>query len=293
MDKNLWQTIGSLAIIGIVTAAINFIAHTRGYYIIAPEQHPSKKRSFPLSIIFLSFVIFFGVTLLLSPAISSLFTKLISSMKLHEVIPKNIILNSSHSIALFLAIFLIFIILTSHKKSSLNSTLKDYSYENCQPITMDALLGIITWLIAFPLVSFVSQFVELIVFTIFNDVGFQQNAIIYLKQMKGFPIALVFTTFTIVFLAPLSEELIFRGLLQTWFSKRMGRLKAIALTSIIFAAIHFSNSHGLGNISLLASLFTLSCYLGFIYERQRSLISPILLHATFNSISVIRVLVGG
>ena len=62
------------------------------------------------------------------------------------------------------------------------------------------------------------------------------------------------------------------------------------IASLIFAAFHFSTSQGLNNIELLVSLFVLSCFLGFLYERQESLLASMALHATFNAISILAIL---
>lgn len=80
-----------------------------------------------------------------------------------------------------------------------------------------------------------------------------------------------------VVLAPVSEELFFRGLLQTFLIRVVRhRWIAILLTSIAFGAVHFFQPHA------VLALAVLSVLIGFAYERTGSLVAPILIHALFN-----------
>lgn len=94
---------------------------------------------------------------------------------------------------------------------------------------------------------------------------------------------------TAVFFAPVFEETLFRGLLQTSLLKyfrrdAVGRWSAIAIASVVFTSIHYqSGPHGV-NWEHFPPLFLLSCVLGYIYERTGNLWSNITLHALFNAI---------
>ena len=66
--------------------------------------------------------------------------------------------------------------------------------------------------------------------------------------------------------------------------------KAIVFSALCFALFHYAPSQGMGNISLLATLFLFALFLGFIYERQASLFASIGLHMTFNAVSTFRIL---
>lgn len=89
-----------------------------------------------------------------------------------------------------------------------------------------------------------------------------------------------------VVFAPVFEEFIFRGLLQTFFVGIMGstsRWLAIFATSAVFAIIH------LGGVpwQVLPGLFCLSLMLGWLYEKHGSLLPCIVLHALFNGVNVV------
>jgi len=153
--------------------------------------------------------------------------------------------------------------------------------------SFDFFIGAISWFLAFPLVIFISHFLDLVVYFIFRQPQLpQQAAIKYLQEATDHPFSFLLALITILIFAPFTEELIFRGFLQTWIKKFMGRRLAIIVTSIGFATFHFSISQGLANITILGTLFSLSCLLGFLYERQRSLLATMTLHGIFNGMSI-------
>ncbi len=96
-------------------------------------------------------------------------------------------------------------------------------------------------------------------------------------------------------LAPLSEELFFRGILQTALAKalplalgvRAGRWVAIALTATVFGLLHA------GTPQFIPALICLGVILGYLYERHGTLIVPILVHALFNARSLLWYHLGG
>lgn len=107
-------------------------------------------------------------------------------------------------------------------------------------------------------------------------------------------------------IAPITEEILFRGFLQTYFIKLFGsrsktslltdwegvpfasplaekpddqtRWLAIFVTSVLFSAMHPMHHW--------PALFVLSFFLGYAYEKKASLIPPILIHIFFNTLSV-------
>jgi membrane protease YdiL (CAAX protease family) len=87
-----------------------------------------------------------------------------------------------------------------------------------------------------------------------------------------------------VVMAPIVEEIVFRGFIQTGLTRAWGRpWWAIALTSIIFTAIHAGVVPGESFAFVAPTLLALSLAMGFAYERTGSLIVPIAIHITFNA----------
>ena len=88
---------------------------------------------------------------------------------------------------------------------------------------------------------------------------------------------------TACIIAPITEELIFRGMIYPLLKKGIGVFWGCAISSIIFSAIHY-------NVLSFAVLFVFSCCLTYIYEKYNTLLVPIISHSTFNGIMIILIL---
>lgn len=153
--------------------------------------------------------------------------------------------------------------------------------------TKDSALGALTWFLSFPTVVAASQFIAIILLLLVPDHPIDQVAVRHLKMTMNYPLLYVTTAIAIVCIVPIFEEIIFRGFLQTWLVDSFGLKRGIGLTSLVFAFFHFSFSQGIQNIELITSLFILSCFLGFLYEKLGSLWASISLHVVFNGVSVL------
>jgi len=85
-------------------------------------------------------------------------------------------------------------------------------------------------------------------------------------------------------IAPLVEEIFFRGFLFQGFRQKYGWLPALLLSSAIFGAAH------LDPVSLIPT-FVLGCVLAYMYHRSNSVWPGILFHAAINSFSLCTVYV--
>ena len=87
-----------------------------------------------------------------------------------------------------------------------------------------------------------------------------------------------------VVVAPVLEEMIFRGLFQTMIRSFLARpWLSILISSGIFAMIHQDPAHW-------PALFVLALCLGYAYEKSGSLLRPIFIHSFFNAITIAFVL---
>lgn len=156
----------------------------------------------------------------------------------------------------------------------------------------DFILGVMAWLVAFPVVQVIGQLMDLILFLIFRFEGYEQVAVKYLRTTLESPAMTILALISIVIIAPIVEEFLFRGALQTYLKRRFQPKTAIMLASACFGLFHFSPEQGFGNISLIVSLFVFGSFLGYVYEKQGSLYASIGLHLAFNFISSVRILFG-
>jgi uncharacterized protein len=76
-------------------------------------------------------------------------------------------------------------------------------------------------------------------------------------------------------LAPVLEEMAFRGIILRSFLLQYSRTKAILMSSLLFGVAHM-------NVYQLATALALGIVAGWLYERCRSLWPCILLHAAYN-----------
>lgn len=87
--------------------------------------------------------------------------------------------------------------------------------------------------------------------------------------------------------APLAEEVVFRGLVQTGVRRLTGSAWAGILgTGLVFAAIHLGGGIGAGQWYALAPVLVVGIGCGIAYERSGSLWVAIAMHAGFNAVNV-------
>jgi len=100
------------------------------------------------------------------------------------------------------------------------------------------------------------------------------------------PISMFLLIITIVLLAPIGEELLFRGFLQKYLEIAWGDItKAILLSSLFFAAIHF-------NPYWLIQIYLLGVLLGYIAWQTQSVVSSIIFHIIINASSLLFTFLG-
>lgn len=90
---------------------------------------------------------------------------------------------------------------------------------------------------------------------------------------------IILTVLLGVILAPIVEEVVFRGVLLPALSSRLGRWAGTALSSAAFAAVHLYAFS-------IPPIFVLAVLLAVSFIRTRSLWVPIVAHALFNGIGI-------
>lgn len=113
-----------------------------------------------------------------------------------------------------------------------------------------------------------------------------QIAVKNLKEFQELSFAFWLYFATIVILAPIIEEILFRGMLQNFLKKYFGGKGGILISSLCFAFFHYSYHQKISNITIIGSLFILSVFLGFFYEKRKTMLSVISLHSFFNIFSI-------
>ena len=143
-----------------------------------------------------------------------------------------------------------------------------------------ALLGlsILLYLAAFPILWFYSALYQFFLYRLGIDLYLQEVAEIFL--MPAPMLERIGMYLTAILIAPLFEEILFRGVLLPWAVRRAGFWPGIALVSVLFAGMHF-------HLPSFLPLLLLSVIFCVAYARTRSLLVPIGMHACFNAVTVI------
>lgn len=85
----------------------------------------------------------------------------------------------------------------------------------------------------------------------------------------------------LVVVAPVVEELLFRGFVQRIFQRNMVKVLAVALAAIVFGLSHF-------NLFILPGVAAIGALFGYLFVRTGNLIYPIMGHSLFNLVSFVR-----
>ena len=112
------------------------------------------------------------------------------------------------------------------------------------------------------------------------EIPVQQILQVILETRSAWVLALAAVVAVVV--APISEELLFRGFLQPALGRWTGRWMAIVLGAAFFAAAHM-------DLYAMPALLVLGIALGYVYDRTRSLAAPVALHMAFNGMTLLSV----
>jgi membrane protease YdiL (CAAX protease family) len=233
------------------------------------------------------FAIYLGIMIVIAPRL------IMYLLSLSYPAPPSVGMTNFLQLLILGALIFALSIFCHHQRYHITGKLwKDRTLPESQPILFDFTLGILVWFLSFPITAALGQFLDMLIYLALGIENYEQVAVRYLRSTLGTPSQVVIALLTILVAAPIIEEFLFRGCLQTYFKRHLGRKAAILLASLCFALFHFSPSQGVGNISLIPTLFVFACFLGYTYERQGSLFASIGLHMTFNLASALRIILG-
>ena len=105
---------------------------------------------------------------------------------------------------------------------------------------------------------------------------------VLLVQNGGSPVEMALMICLIVIVAPICEELVYRGFLFRYLNHRLPRGLSILVPSLIFALMHF-------NLHSFMPLLVLSIALCIVYRASGNLVSSVTVHALFNLVNVLMI----
>ena len=117
----------------------------------------------------------------------------------------------------------------------------------------------------------------------FEDLGLiediEQQELVTLFQGGGDPVAIGLLVIAAVLLAPIVEELIFRGCLYRFLKSQTTLLPAQIASGLLFSMIHW-------NLLSFLPLVLVGIFLARVYEKTGSILVAIWFHAFFNAFSL-------
>ena len=107
--------------------------------------------------------------------------------------------------------------------------------------------------------------------------------LIWWRAEPQFLLASLINALMLVVIAPVIEETFFRGFLLSRWWRKYGVPRAVVFSSLAFAFVHVDIIGG----------FVFGVVLSLIYVKTKSLIGPIIVHASNNAITILEVLLEG
>jgi uncharacterized protein len=106
------------------------------------------------------------------------------------------------------------------------------------------------------------------------------------RDMAADPTLIPWLLLSAVVVAPVAEELYFRGMLYQALRRRMRTAGAVGLSAILFAGAHILQEvTGLAGVVVFVLILPLGVLLGWLFERRGNLAAPIAVHVTFNLVT--------
>ncbi len=136
-----------------------------------------------------------------------------------------------------------------------------------------AVIAIVFAIVSLPAVLWLNSLSQLVITKLFGEPPLQP-AIQVLEGAQAIRQQIVVAISTMI-LAPLSEEILFRGVLYRTVQQAGYRRVALVGTSLVFALIH-------GSAMTILPLTVLAMGFCVLYDRTGRLIAPVLAHSAFN-----------
>lgn len=115
------------------------------------------------------------------------------------------------------------------------------------------------------------------------DLELDGQWVVRIIQESGDPVGISLLVFIAVILAPIAEEMVFRGNLHRFLRGRNSMPVAVMLSSCLFAVLHF-------NLPSFFGLLAVGAALALLYEMTGDLRIPVLVHSLYNASQIVLLL---
>jgi membrane protease YdiL (CAAX protease family) len=113
----------------------------------------------------------------------------------------------------------------------------------------------------------------------------QQDVVKTADRASGWQVPVL--ALTIVLLAPLTEELLFRGTLLRSLLRKVTPTVAVLISAVVFGLVHALGDPSIGTMIAMPAIILLGIVSGYQAAQTGNLSRSILLHVGFNALSVV------
>ena len=152
-----------------------------------------------------------------------------------------------------------------------------------RPTWRDVGVGVAAGIAALVVIAFgIGQLLELIARALQTELPeVQEN----FREIAGDRAAAPWLVAGSVLVAPLAEELFYRGMLFPALRRRLPLWPAMGISALVWGLSHLQTTLE-GYLLVLLIIIPLGLFLAYLYERRGTLLVPILAHAVFNLVQV-------
>lgn len=95
-----------------------------------------------------------------------------------------------------------------------------------------------------------------------------------------------------ILIAPVAEELFFRGLLFQKLRQRLGLWPGAGLSAVLFAALHYEPGNVEGSLYAFLVLVPVGMYFAWVFHRRGNIVAAVMMHMVFNGLGVVGIASG-
>lgn len=185
---------------------------------------------------------------------------------------------AADSIAKLLAMLILFRLISRH-----NQVPSEALGLDTKGLKKNIIPAIVAGILIIPVVAIIGAIWTALLQALKLDVSDQE--IVEILKKASSPELIIVVIFTSVILAPVIEEIFFRGFIYRVIKKHTGVISATLITGFLFGMAH-------GALASIVPLSIFGMFVCYIYERSGKLWVPMIAHAIFNTSAVIMILIG-
>ncbi len=222
--------------------------------------------------------IFVSPVIIIDPLIALTFGGGVFWIKALEGEAQNLLVRPAMGLPLFFTVFLLFFLSIVFYSRFTGISLGEFGFKPPSDLKNTLIVGIIGGVG----LMLLGDFLETIIMPIYEYFGVTSSHIevstAFGRAVSNQGVVYIFFIVLLVgVLDPIAEEIFFRGVVHTAFQNKDGFKIGILVSSMVFALAHL-------DLAVLPILFVMGAVLAYVYYKTESLLAPMLMHMTNNTV---------